>query len=311
MKCNGNEDLISQCQRTIHLMGDCKARSKAFRCFGQRLTHGDTPYNGRLELYHDGHWGTVCDDGFGDDQASVEWTFSYEFKDRSDDTNYILDDIVCTGRETSILNCRHTSWNTHNCDTKHREDVGIQCSPDEMALALEGGTKSNEGIAQIIHVVVVSKHTYNTSSDDIYHEMFNCTGNETKLVLCPRYTVRCPRESKAAIVCVPDIWWNCCNNDNTTHVVLSENQILSVLEFMPSRECNGETCTCFVHHSETTFPEIQKAETLEVYYAVNEVTVSFTDLFAGLRSYLICRVAGGNPKPDAKWFCDDELQTFL
>lgn len=64
---------------------------------------------------------------------------------------------------------------------------------------------------------------------------------------------------------VPDIWWNCCNNDNATHVVLSENQILSVLEFMPSRECNGETCTCFVHHSETTFPEIQKAEKLVVY----------------------------------------------
>ncbi|XP_071126513.1 uncharacterized protein [Mytilus edulis] len=479
MKCNGNEDLLSQCRRMIHLMGDCKARSKAFRCFGQRLTHGDTPYNGRLELYHDGQWGPVCDDGFDDDQASVvcrylelSWNgrFSYEFKDRSDDTNYILDDIVCTGRETSILNCRHTSWNTHNCDTKHREDVGIQCSPDEMALALEGGTKSNEGIAQIMlgkqrtnicslgfdkkdatvfcrelnrnyrHVVVVSKHTYNTSSDDIYHEMFNCTGNETKLVLCPRYTVRCPRESKAAIVCdpttssvelevpspmivnipvsitcsamggspVPDIWWNCCNNDNTTHVVLSENQILSVLEFMPSRECNGETCTCFVHHYETTFPEIQKAEKLVVYYpvrddlnvtvpiliehhpdiltcevsdgnplpdiwwtcsgipydnvtsvvthnsstsilyltptadyhnktctcigrqinttfeelskpavlhvlyAVNELTVSSTDLLAGLRSYLICRVAGGNPKPVAiKWFCDDELQTFF
>lgn len=51
------------------------------------------------------------------------------------------------------------------------------------------------------HVVVVSKHSYNTSSDDIYQEMFNCTGNETKLVHCPRYSVRCPSESKAAIVC--------------------------------------------------------------------------------------------------------------
>lgn len=40
--------------------------------------------------------------------------------------------------------------------------------------------------------------------------------------------------------------------------------------------------------------------------------MSSTDLLAGLRSYLICRVAGGNPKPVAiKWFCDDELQTFF
>ncbi|XP_052078047.1 uncharacterized protein LOC127715984 isoform X2 [Mytilus californianus] len=478
LNCKGTEMLLSQCKRTIHLLGECKARSNAFRCFGQRLTHGNTPYNGRLELHHDGQWGTVCDDGFGDDQASVvcrylelSWNgrFSYEFKDWSAGSNYLLDDIVCTGRESSIVKCRHTSWNTHNCDTTHREDVGIQCSPDEMALTLEGGNKPNEGIAQIMlgkqrtnicslgfdkkdaivfcrefngnyrHVVVVSRHTCNTSSDDIYQESFNCTGNETKLVLCPRYSVRCPSESKAAIVCdpthssvelevpspmivnkpvnitcsatggspVPDIWWNCCNDDNATHVVLSENQILSVLEFMPSRECNAETCTCFVHHSETTFPEIQKAENLVVYYpvrgdlnvtvpiliehhqdiltcevfdgnplpdiwwtcsgmpydnvtsvvthnsstsilyltptadyhnktctcigrqinttfeeiskpavlhvlySVNEVTVSSTDLLAGLRSYLICRVAGGNPKPDAKWFCDGELQTFF
>lgn len=63
---------------------------------------------------------------------------------------------------------------------------------------------------------------------------------------------------------VPDIWWNCCNHDNAT-VILSENQVMSVLEFMPSRECNAETCTCIVHHNETTFPEIQKSEILVVY----------------------------------------------
>ncbi|VDI72821.1 Hypothetical predicted protein, partial [Mytilus galloprovincialis] len=362
------------------------------------------------------------------------------FKDRSDSSNYLLDDIDCTGRETSILKCRHTSWNSHNCDTKHREDVGIQCSPDEMALALEGGTKPNEGIAKIMlgkqitnicslgfdtkdatvfcrelnrnyrHVVVVSNHTYNTSSDDIYQEMFNCTGNETKLVHCPRYSVRCPSESKAAIVCDPTPSSVELEVPSPMIVNISVNitcSAMGVLEFMPSRECNGETCTCFVHHSETTFPEIQKAEKLVVYYpvrddlnvtvpiliehhpdiltcevsdgnplpdiwwtcsgipydnvtsyvthnsstsilyltptadfhnktctcigrqinttfeelskpavlhvlyAVNEMTVSSTDLFAGLRSYLICRVAGGNPKPDAKWFCDDELQTFF
>lgn len=39
--------------------------------------------------------------------------------------------------------------------------------------------------------------------------------------------------------------------------------------------------------------------------------MSSTDLLAGIRSYLICRVTGGNPRPDAKWFCNDELQTYF
>ena len=28
-------------------------------------------YTGRLEIYHDGQWGTVCDDGFNDFNARV------------------------------------------------------------------------------------------------------------------------------------------------------------------------------------------------------------------------------------------------
>lgn len=37
----------------------------------QKLTNGTTSYNGRLEIYHEGRKGSVCDDGFGDNEASV------------------------------------------------------------------------------------------------------------------------------------------------------------------------------------------------------------------------------------------------
>lgn len=37
-----------------------------------------------------------------------------------------LDQVICSGNESSIENCTHWNWGEHNCE--HSEDVGVICS---------------------------------------------------------------------------------------------------------------------------------------------------------------------------------------
>lgn len=38
---------------------------------GFRLVNGGVAHEGRVEVYHDGEWGTVCSDSFGNREAEI------------------------------------------------------------------------------------------------------------------------------------------------------------------------------------------------------------------------------------------------
>ena len=107
-----------------------------------RLVDGAVAHEGRLELLHNGAWGTVCDDYWTDIESDVAcravgYAGGAERSGRGSDqfrrahfgqgTGAIwLDDVNCEGDEASPLMCLHRGVGVNNCT--HTEDVGVRCS---------------------------------------------------------------------------------------------------------------------------------------------------------------------------------------
>ena len=103
--------------------------------FAVRLVNGPTKYEGRVEVNHNGQWGTVCDYGWGLNDAHVvcrELDFGpavyarYNAYYGQGIGQIWLNNLNCVGTEQSIVNCSHRGWGSGHCS--HRDDAGVKCS---------------------------------------------------------------------------------------------------------------------------------------------------------------------------------------
>ena len=100
-----------------------------------RLMGGTDEREGRVEIMYQGIWGTICDDGWDDIDATVvcrELGYSHGNATRGAQFGsgigpVWLRRVGCLNNESKLSHCIHTgAGNTLGCS--HARDAGVQCS---------------------------------------------------------------------------------------------------------------------------------------------------------------------------------------
>ncbi|KAM5251219.1 antigen WC1.1-like [Hipposideros larvatus] len=137
--CSSKEEAYIMCAgmrpKSCPMSAPCTDKEKL------RLRGGDTECSGRVELWHNGSWGTVCDDSWSLAEAEVvcrqlgcgsALEALQEAAFGPGDGRIWLDQVQCRGTESSLWACAAEPWGQSDC--KHEEDAGVRCSGEKTTL---------------------------------------------------------------------------------------------------------------------------------------------------------------------------------
>lgn len=99
---------------------------------------GTTQLSGRVEIYYNNIWGTVCDNGWDLNDANVvcrelgygtALTASHLARSGEGPGQVWLENMTCSGSESSLTMCRHGVFGRNTCG--NRKDAGVVCSGEK------------------------------------------------------------------------------------------------------------------------------------------------------------------------------------
>ncbi|CAM2097430.1 unnamed protein product [Caretta caretta] len=201
-----------------------------------RLVNGTGRCAGRVEIYYNGSWGTVCDDSWDLSDSDVvckqlgcgraiSATVSAHYGQGSG--QIWLDDVNCSGNESDLWACPSGGWGQHNC--RHKVDAGVLCSEFTDLTLVNGsdcagrlevfytgtwGSVCNSPM-DAVTMALICKHLDCGDKGTLLKEFTHGSGSGPTWV----DGVRCDKQHSSLWQCPSDPWkQQSCNRVEETHI---------------------------------------------------------------------------------------------
>ncbi|XP_078539603.1 CD5 antigen-like isoform X3 [Lissotriton helveticus] len=246
--CRGDESSVLKCSYSYRPPVSCvKKRDASVQCTGPdqvRVVNGPSFCAGRVEVRHNGAWGTVCDDSWDQKDASVfcrqlgcgaVQSYQYNSSFGISPLPVLMSDVQCQGDESALWKCAQRGWDVNTCPTGR--NAGVTCAGEADTVRLVNSGDACRGRVEIKHenrwgtvcdsdwdmkdaeVVCRQLNCGSASRAETRNDIFlngvfpvwmsdvKCTGAEESLFDCPRASCginSCPWRSDGGVQCSGD-----------------------------------------------------------------------------------------------------------